>query len=372
MSGTKQERECEKESWEKRDAPKPAESASGFPVLTLYLLVLIVLLGLVGGLFLNTKFNTISENIRTGFANDSQVSVMNKENNEVISYNYFEPYESDKESYSSSGAYRWMERVPVAQDRDEQGVLMSWDATEQDFKYRPDSIASYGLAQFGNYINGGESEYLKGARTQADWLIEHMAPDTGLLVSDIAITVPGTSAVLEAPWPSASSQGYACSLFARLYAQTGEQKYREATILSAKPLERNLEANGLVRDFYGHPFFEEYLTQAPTFGLVGHMVATLGLYDVWQVLDDSDARVWYEKGVATLEYALPFFDSKGLSLSHLGHLFREQTAPALVSTYNHKSAISYLEIINQEENNKRISYYITQWTEYVNGPLAMQ
>jgi cell division protein FtsL len=366
-SKKKIEKETEKEK--EKNIQKHATRFSGFNIFVLYLLVLIVLLGLVGGVFLNTKFNTLSENIRTGFANDSQVSVVNKENNEIISYNYFELYKSNEELYTSSGKYLWTERVPVSQDCDAQGVLMTWDAAEQDFKYNPSKIAVYGLAQFGNYSDSGEKEYLEGARAQADWLIENMAPDSGLFVDSLSVVVSGTNDILEAPWCSASFQGYACSLFARMYAQTDDQKYREAAILSTKPLEQDLSENGLVRDFYGHPFFEEYPTKTLTFGLVGHMVAMVGLYDVWQLCDDSNARIWYEKGVATLEYALPFFDSKGLSLSHLGHLFKEQTAPALVSTSNHKSAISYLEIINQQENSKRISYYIAQWIEYVNGPM---
>jgi hypothetical protein len=366
MTENSSRKEAEKS---KTVAQKQTTNFSSFNILIICLLALITLLVLVGGVLLNTKFNTMSENIRTGFANDSQVTVVNKESNEIISYNYFEPYKSNEEPYTSSGKYLWTERVPVSQDRDAQGVLMSWDAVEQELRYSPSNIGAYGLAQFGNYLDSGEERYLEGARVQANWLIESMDPDTGLLVGNASLLIPGTEDVLEAPWRSASSQGYACSLFARMYAQTNDQKYQEAAILSAKPLGQYLSTGGLVRDFYGHPFFEEYPTQASTFGLVGHMVALVGLYDVWQLFDDQNAHAWYEKGFATLEYALPFFDSKGLSLSHLGHLFREQTPPALVSTFNHKSAIAYLEILNQNEDSKRISYYISQWTEYVNGPI---
>jgi hypothetical protein len=369
MTKNTSEKETETEVETGKGTHRNATSFSSFNILALGLLALIALLVLVGGVFLNTKFNTMSENIRTGFANNSPVSVTNKENNEIIAYNFFGPYVSDEEPYVSSGKYLWMERVSVSQDRDAQGVLRSWDAVEQELRYSPSDIGAYGLAQFGNYLDSGEERHLEGARVQADWLIENMDPDSGLLVGNLSVLVPGTDDVLKAPWYSASAQGYACSLFVRMYVQTGDQNYQEAAILSAKPLGQYLSGKGLVRDFYGHPFFEEYPTQAPTFGLVGHMVALVGLYDVWQSFDDSNARAWYEKGVVTLEYVLPFFDSKGLSLSHLGHLFREQASPALESTLNHKSAIAYLEIINQSENSKRISYYISQWIEYVNGPI---
>ena len=99
---------------------------------------------------------------------------------------------------------------------------------------------------------------------------------------------------LPAGWPSAMAQGEGASLLARLYLETGEERWADAArraVAAMRAAERRGRRAGAAST--GAPWPEEYPTDPPSYVLNGGIFALWGLYDVGTALgDDADrARV---------------------------------------------------------------------------------
>jgi len=94
------------------------------------------------------------------------------------------------------------------------------------------------------------------------------------------------------------------------------------------------------------------------------MFTLMGLQDLYSITGDTQAKQLYDKGIETLEYVLPFYDSVGISLYHLGHLM-DKNLPVHYSEKYHIIHIYQLKILNQIEKNETIEYYANRWESYV-------
>ena len=81
--------------------------------------------------------------------------------------------------------------------------------------------------------------------------------------------------------------------------------------------------------------------------------------------NNNEAKELYDNGIKTLEYCLPFHDSIGISLYHLGHLTDKTVTELHYSTRYHNIHIMQLNTIYQFENNEVFEYYSTKWTNYM-------
>jgi hypothetical protein len=87
---------------------------------------------------------------------------------------------------------------------------------------------------------------------------------------------------MQAPWYSGLAQGFALSLFTRLYELTGDDVYKTAaqttfaSFLVAGPLQSPWVADV---DSGGHLWLQTYPGSTSACVCNGHMVATLALYD---------------------------------------------------------------------------------------------
>lgn len=274
----------------------------------------------------------------------------------------------DAPIYSSTGKYfTWTSSYIHADDKkDENGVVITLREEIDGISYHPVAIAQYGLDTFGSYIETGDEKYLNEAKAQADYLVDSIDPETGLLYYDFPFDVGGSGETLDTGWSSAMAQGQACSLMIRLYDATGNKKYYEACQLAMISLTVDVADGGLVRDFYGHPYYEEYPTKAGNYALNGFMFTLLGLYDVWDVTGDEMADKLYNEGMDTLKFALPFYDSNQISLYHLAHL----NGTGLKTHYDtgyHKVHINQLKVFSQFEDDDIFPLFIDKWTRYVNN-----
>jgi heparosan-N-sulfate-glucuronate 5-epimerase len=113
---------------------------------------------------------------------------------------------------------------------------------------------------------------------------------------------------LDPPWTSSIAQGEAASLFVRLYAETGEERYAEAARLSLEPMRVPVKEGGDLAEIGDLPFFEEYPTLPPSMVLNGNIFALWGFHDVAHGLGDSEASDWFDAGVDGLAGILDRYD----------------------------------------------------------------
>ena len=131
-----------------------------------------------------------------------------------------------------------------------------------------------------------------------------------------------------------------------------------------KPLTVDVKNGGLCADFFEYPYYEEYPTAPASYTLNGFMFTLVGLHDLYSITGDKQAKKLYDNGIKTLDYCLPFYDSTGISLYHLGHL-TDKNLPLHTSEKYHNIHIRLLRIINKWENNATFMYYADKWENYV-------
>jgi hypothetical protein len=109
------------------------------------------------------------------------------------------------------------------------------------------------------------------------------------------------------------------SLFTRLYRDTRNRVWLESALRALQPFRLPVSEGGVVVDFHGFPWYEEYPTRKPTYTLNGFMFALIGLHDLapWS----AEAGRLYWGGRRALIDGLPHF-TVGTGLYHLGHLVR--------------------------------------------------
>lgn len=115
---------------------------------------------------------------------------------------------------------------------------------------------------------------------------------------------------IDPPWASGIAQGEGASLFARLYVDSGEDRFRDAALAALEPLRVPVADGGLMTELGdGLPFFEEYPTVPPSMVLNGAIFALLGFRDAAVLLDDGQARDWWQRGLEGLLSVLPRYDT---------------------------------------------------------------
>ncbi|MCL2803925.1 MAG: D-glucuronyl C5-epimerase family protein [Micrococcales bacterium] len=323
-----------------------------------------------GGYVLNSKLNRAHHSLLTKIVNDSAGLTSHlaelKANAHPVgpAYSFRSVPEIDPPPYESSGSYLDLTPKAIAPDGfDPNGVALFYRSEISGFGYHPAHAAEYGLKQFDGYGETGDQLFLQAARNQADYFVSAMDPGTGALYYDFEYAIEGHEA-LKAPWGSAAAQGEAISLLTRIYSVTNEPKYLEAARLAMRPLQVKVEDGGLLQDFLGHPYYEEYPTAVPTYSLSGFMFALVGLLDLSQIADDATAKRLYLEGIGTLRFCLPFYDINGISLYWLSD--RSGTLASLgISEQSHLIHITQLQAINQFEHDDLFDYYIDRWISYV-------
>ena len=177
---------------------------------------------------------------------------------------------------------------------------------------------------------------------------------------------------LPAGWSSAMAQGQSMSLLARLADCTGSTADLTAAAKALTPLESSVANGGLADNFLGtsHPMYEEYPTTPPSDTLNGFMFTLIGLYELSQADPSSQAGQLYSAGLATMEYALPYYDLGDISAYHLGHL-TNPPRPVFASAGYHCVVLRLLTYFNEIAPNKITAYYQNLWASYVyNGHVS--
>jgi heparosan-N-sulfate-glucuronate 5-epimerase len=214
--------------------------------------------------------------------------------------------------------------------------------------YTPVTVAQYGLQAASNYLATKRHTYRSDALLAADWLLHHQHRD-GAWHYGFRFTVSGFEP-LAPGWISAMAQGQAMSLLWRADRLRPRAAYRLAALRALGPFRESTGAGGVVADFNGVPWYEEYPTTPGSHVLNGYLFSLLGLYDVspWS----ARARRLFGQGVASLRARIGRFDRPGGSYYLPGQ-------PA--SGYYNRVHVDLLGAIDYLRPSPRLQRYRARW-----------
>ena len=209
-------------------------------------------------------------------------------------------------------------RVPVAElpmegptlvepygTRDASGVVM-YRAPDGSLENHPVAQAQYVVNMLRDYRLTADEAYLDAAIDNANRLLDRAARFGGALFFpypfDYALDGRG---VLRAPWYSGMAQGTALSGFVRLFAVTGDPRWRyaaDATFASFL-VPRTNDGPWFTTVDRGLLWFEEYPWEPADHTFNGHVFALYGLYDYWRLTGDARAELLVRGGLAAADVA---------------------------------------------------------------------
>ena len=214
--------------------------------------------------------------------------------------------------------------------------------------YTPVTVAQYGLQAAANQSVTGRRVHRADALLAANWLVRHQRSDGGWRYR-FRFRVTGF-APLEPGWISAMAQGQAMSLLWRAYRLRPHESYRRAAVRAVRPFGLSTAERGVVSDFDGVPWYEEYPTQPGSHVLNGYQFSLLGLYDIapWSVR----AATLFRRGVSSLRARIGRFDRAGGSYYMPG---------VVASGYYNKVHVDLLTAIDSIRPSSRLRSYRNRW-----------
>ncbi|MEJ2621001.1 MAG: D-glucuronyl C5-epimerase family protein [Candidatus Thiodiazotropha sp.] len=172
--------------------------------------------------------------------------------------------------------------------------------------YNPVIVGFQGLRYYQDYKNTHNNISFKRYLTHADWLVENISDDGSWYLTYDKNMGKYT---LHSPWKSALSQGFGISLLTRAYIDTGNQKYINSARKALEPFSKYLDEDGVrSKNTFGE-FYEEYPIKVhPTHVLNGFIYSLFGLYDLYIIDNNIEAKELFDEGIATLKKVLPEYD----------------------------------------------------------------
>ena len=232
-------------------------------------------------------------------------------------------------------------------------------------QYNPIAIAQYGLGAYNQYRQRKDREYWSRACTATDWLLENLVQNpAGLWVWPHRFDWEYFRK-LKSPWYSGLAQGQGVSLLARMYGETGDEKYLQALQKAFQPLVTPIDRGGtLWVDPEGCWWIEEYLTEPPTHIVNGFMWALWGVYDALQLgkkgIRMEGAAVLWEQSLKTLENKLARYDCGFWSLYDLAPVSLRNVA----SPFYHQLHLVQLDVMSRLTGLAEFDRIRQRWTRY--------
>jgi D-glucuronyl C5-epimerase C-terminus len=195
---------------------------------------------------------------------------------------------------------RSLGRLLPAPNSDAEGI--PWRVVNGRNYYHPGNIADEGLRFVDSYVRTGVPAYLHKAEIRANKLRALGVMRNGALFIPYPFNWPTEK--LQAPWVSAYSQGFALSLFVRLYRVTGDDSYLD----SAHAVFRSFHQLGpgsapwVAYRRNGSLWLEQYPSARPSHVLNGFIFATFGLYDYERLTRDPAAGQLLNGALWTLRH----------------------------------------------------------------------
>jgi len=189
--------------------------------------------------------------------------------------------------------------------------------------YSPGNLGNDGIRYVDGYVRTGDPAYLDRAVVRAKKLVALSRMSGGARYFPYLYDY--ATEKLKAPWYSAYSQGFALSLFVRLYRVTGIHTWADRareTALSFRRLGRVTQP-WVAYVLSNRLWLEEYPSATPTHVLNGFNFALFGLYDYERLTRDPAARDLLRGALRTIRsFGTTFRVPGGISYYDLVHRTR--------------------------------------------------
>lgn len=224
--------------------------------------------------------------------------------------------------------------------------------------YLPVTIAQYALGNYDEYLASTRPVNKERFLRSADWLVSNLTEFKQAGMGWINDHDKGIYN-LPKPWLSALSQGQALSVLARAYQETGEIKYREAGHQALAAFFSPTDEGGILAQWQGLAYYEEYPSEIPSFVLNGFIFALWGLWEFYLISQSPEAKERYETGVNTLRACLPEYDISSLQWSKYD-LYPFAVAD-IASIFYHKLHIQQLKAMTLLTRDPFFDRMAEQW-----------
>jgi D-glucuronyl C5-epimerase C-terminus len=204
--------------------------------------------------------------------------------------------------------------IPV----DSHGVALALNKRRK--VYHPLVIARYGITLLQSYRITQHKAYLDRVSTNASFLLDHAVSRDGALYFPYRFTYAlfgNRRDLMRAPWYSAMAQGAALTLFVRLYAATGDQRWRAAADATFATFRQRRSTRRpwvvFVRRWHNHRdlWLEDYAKNPPMQVLSGHLDALFGVYEYAVATRKPAATTVFDGGATTVRRELARFRVPG-------------------------------------------------------------
>ena len=231
-------------------------------------------------------------------------------------------------------------------------------------KYVPTTAFHWGLVSFSKWIATGNQSNFDDAMEVAIWAIENQSETGGWGWFFNHSFHGGVLGDMYSGWYGGMTQGLGMSFLTRMYAETGNQSFKDAALNATQLLSIPVDGGGVLRTYNGHPWYEEYPTpDAGSFVLNGYIYTLIGLHDLWAVFNSTEARELYQNGTNSLYAMIGLFDLGCASSYDLVHHSVPGTAPNIAREGYHSLHITLLSVMNIFENDG-FQTIEDRWIEY--------
>lgn len=228
-------------------------------------------------------------------------------------------------------------------------------------KYWPVTIAQYGLLNYNFYLTYKDNKYKQSCLNVCEWLLNNISA-YGMWEYKVEYRCLVVDEDMHPPFGSAMVQGEAIAMLVRGYLLTKKEKYLECAEKALRPYETPVEDGGVLRNFMGMPFYEEYPTKTPSLVLNGFMFSLFGLYDLSTIHGYSSERAkqLFLAGVQTLEKILPMYGGGYCSTYDLAYISAAPRKRHKDPMY-HPIHVNQLIAMNSIYPSRVFEYYINEW-----------
>lgn len=191
---------------------------------------------------------------------------------------------------------------------DEEGIPLQDYGKDLGMQYQPVGIAHYALGNWDLWLESRDNQYKVKFLRMADWFYKNLVVKGDFGVWEYKFDYPRFQ--LNAPWPSAMSQGEGISVLVRAYQLTEDKRYWECAQVALGSFKASLKEGGVrYRDERGLIWYEEYPSLVkPPHVLNGFIFALFGLYDFYKVTGNKEAFSLFSEGIETLRVSLEQWD----------------------------------------------------------------
>lgn len=258
-------------------------------------------------------------------------------------------------------------KIGLIQSVDNKGVIMLDYKGNLGLQYNPNAIAQLALGYYDRILRG--DDYQKNFVTQATYFLDHgRIVENDILLWEYNFPFEMHN-YLYAPWRSALAQGQGISVCLRTYLLSKDARYLEAAqkaFHSFRYLARE-HPGGVLDDFNGYTWLEEYIVNPPNHVLNGFIWALWGIRDYAVFFNDAYAWDLWNACLKTLRENLENYDLGFWTSYDMENSEKQPTMPS--SIYYQRLHVIQMEAMYALTGDPVFYFYAQRWKSQLSNPL---